>query len=302
MPCAACAIVRVAGLDRGWPLVPLVAFVPWATAGTAVVALLAVGLRRRLPALVAGASTVVLLVAVAPRALEDAGRPASGAAPLRVLTANLFAERASPAAVVALARRTRADVLSVQELTPEAARGLEKAGLRDVLPYAVLRAQPRFRGSGLYARRPLRAIRAPRTSADTAAAVLPLPRGPRVELLAVHAQAPSARRHLPAWRRDLRALPSAPARGAIRVLAGDFNATLDHRELRRVLARGYTDSAARAGAGLASTWPQGRRIPPAVTIDHVLVSERAAVGEVRVHAIAGSDHRAVVAELFLPPR
>ena len=39
-----------------------------------------------------------------------------------------------------------------------------------------------------------------------------------------------------------------------------------------------------------------------MTIDHVLAPERVAVGEVSVHTVAGSDHRAVFAELFLPRR
>jgi endonuclease/exonuclease/phosphatase family metal-dependent hydrolase len=37
-----------------------------------------------------------------------------------------------------------------------------------------------------------------------------------------------------------------------------------------------------------------------VVIDHVLVDRRIGVRGVSVHAVAGSDHRAVVAELSLP--
>lgn len=301
-PFVAFAVVRLAGLDRGWPLVQLVAFVPWAAAGAAAAALPALVLGARAAALAALASCLALGAVVAPRAIQDGGARAPEAVALRVLTANLLGDRASSEAVVALVRRTRADVLSLQELSPEALGELERAGLRRELPHAVLRERPGFRGSGLYARRPLRAGAEPATSAETTVATLRTPDGPAVEVLAVHPQAPIGRQRVPAWRADLRALPPAPGGDPVRILAGDFNATVDHREFRRVLDRGYADAAARAGKGLTATWPAGRRVPPGVTIDHVLAPERVAVGEVSVHTVAGSDHRAVFAELFLPRR
>ena len=102
------------------------------------------------------------------------------------------------------------------------------------------------------------------------------------------------------WDRDLRSLPAASPDGAITILAGDFNATLDHAELRRLIDTGYEDAAATVGDGLRPTWPQGRRFPPPVTIDHVLADERCGVRKVTVHTIPGTDHRAVFAELVLP--
>ncbi len=88
----------------------------------------------------------------------------------------------------------------------------------------------------------------------------------------------------------------------MRILAGDFNATLDHPELRAVIERGYTDAADAAGAGLRPTWPappRNRRALP-LTIDHVLVDRRVRVERVTVVRIPHSDHRAVIAELRLP--
>jgi endonuclease/exonuclease/phosphatase family metal-dependent hydrolase len=88
----------------------------------------------------------------------------------------------------------------------------------------------------------------------------------------------------------------------VRILLGDFNATLDHEALREVLDRGYVDAADAAGQGLAPTWPRGHLLPPTVTIDHVLVDERVRVRDVGVHELPGSDHRAVTADLVLPGR
>ncbi len=88
----------------------------------------------------------------------------------------------------------------------------------------------------------------------------------------------------------------------MRILAGDFNATLDNAELRRVVDHGYEDAAAETGTGLRATWPSGRRFPPPVTIDHVLADTRAGWREVRVYPVPHSDHRAVLAEVVLPTR
>ena len=139
------------------------------------------------------------------------------------------------------------------------------------------------------------------TQSDMAAAAMRVPRGPTVQLLAVHPAAPDPG-SVGAWDNDLNALPDAEPRGRIRILAGDFNATLDHAQLRRLIDTGYEDAASVVGAGLHGTWPEGRRIPPAVVIDHVLADRRVGVRAVSVHTIPGTDHRAVVAELALPRR
>ena len=81
-------------------------------------------------------------------------------------------------------------------------------------------------------------------------------------------------------------------------MAGDFNATLDHSELRAVLARGYVDAADAAGAGLKPTWSGGG--PLRLTIDHVLVDDRIRVVSYEVVHLHGSDHSAVIVKLRLP--
>jgi endonuclease/exonuclease/phosphatase family metal-dependent hydrolase len=98
----------------------------------------------------------------------------------------------------------------------------------------------------------------------------------------------------------LQSLPPADPAGPVRLLLGDFNASLDHEELRRILDSRYVDAADAVGNGLTPTWPQGRLIPPSVTIDHVLVDERVRVQAVHIRELPGSDHRAVTADLILP--
>jgi endonuclease/exonuclease/phosphatase (EEP) superfamily protein YafD len=303
-PWVAWALARVLGLESGYPLVPIMAFAPYAAVAGLVAAGVAIALRGRLAAALSVVAAVVLALGVIPRAHAD-GAVDDGARPgphLRVLTLNAHLGGVPAEDVVALVRRFRVDVLSVQELTPELDRALVAAGLLDRLPHRV--AEPRFggAGTGLFTRFPIADLRGPTMINPAPAAVVSIPGAPPAEFYAIHASAPFSARQTARWGRDLRALPEAASPGALRILAGDFNATLDHAELRRVLATGYQDAAAEAGAGLHPTWPFGRRRLPPVTIDHVLADERCGVGEVRTLHLRRSDHRALLAELVLPAR
>ena len=80
-------------------------------------------------------------------------------------------------------------------------------------------------------------------------------------------------------------LPAATA-GRSELLVGDFNATLDHAEMRRLLDHGWADAADRTGDGLIGTWPADASPFPAVTLDHVLVSRTLGVRRTAVHEAA----------------
>ena len=295
-------VIRLLGLDRGWPPVPLVAFTPIVAALALLGALVAVLLRQRLFALVAGTCAAVLAIGMAPRVIPNRAPADAPGVRLRVLAANVAANPAAAADVVALARRLRVDVLSVVELPPALALAYDAAGIGDLLPQRSLRPRPGFAGTGLYARVPLQATPGPLDTrfAISAAAVV-APGAAPVAVFAVHVPAPTGPDDARQWRRDMRALPATGPTGQLRVLAGDFNATLDHGELRRLLGRGYRDAAEQAGSGLRPTWPTARSLLPAVvTIDHVLADRRVRVDSARSVAIPGSDHRGVLAELVVP--
>ena len=302
VPCAVWLAVRLLGLERGFPLVPLMAFTPFVAAVAVLVVAVTALLRQRAAALVATLLACALVVTVAPRALGGPSAPDGPAGPrLRVLTANMHFGEGSAEALVALVRRARPSVLSVQELTPGLARRLDAAGLVDLLPERVIDPRPRGPGIGLYASVALaRRPQPPGQRRYPLAVAAARPSGGRpVEVVAVHVT-PPFRHQVADWLSDLRALPRATPDGPVRILAGDFNATLDHAELRRLLDSGYEDAAAEVGAGLRTTWPNGRRVPPAVTIDHVLADARCGVQALSTHAIPGTDHRAVLADVVLP--
>ncbi|MEV0002064.1 endonuclease/exonuclease/phosphatase family protein [Micromonospora sp. NPDC050980] len=301
-PVAAWALLRLTGLERG-PLVLTTAFTPYVAAVAPAVAVLALALRRRLPAVVAALATVALLAAVAPRAVAD-DQPAAGGPVLRLLTANLRLGSADPAALVSLVRTHRVDVLTVQELTPGLAADLDRLGLATLLPHRSLSPEVGSTGSGVYARHPLRDPgyrRHRRYFLTQAYATVTVPGAPPLRVESAHPGAPYVIDAVPQWWTDQRAQPPATPTGGLSVLAGDFNATLDHATMRRLIATGYTDAADAVGAGLAGTWGpyDGDPIPP-VTIDHVLVDRRIAVRAAGTWPVSGSDHRALLAELRLP--
>ncbi|MFG1711831.1 endonuclease/exonuclease/phosphatase family protein [Micromonospora sp. NPDC049203] len=301
-PVAAWALIRLTGLERG-PLVQAIAFTPYVAATAPVVALAALALRRRAPAAVAVLAALALIGAVAPRAIPG-DRPAADGPTVRLLTANLRLGSADAAALVDLVRTRRVDVLTVQELTPPLAAELDRLGLATLLPHRSSNPEVGSTGSGVYARHPLRDGGHRRNQGfffTQAYATVAVPGAPPLRVESAHPAAPYALDVVPDWWTDQRAQPPATPDGGLSVLAGDFNATLDHAALRNLIATGYTDAADAAGAGFGGTWGpyDGDPIPP-ITIDHVLVHRRVAVVAAGTFPVPGSDHRALLAELRLP--
>ncbi|MFD1939472.1 MULTISPECIES: endonuclease/exonuclease/phosphatase family protein [Nonomuraea] len=293
---AAWACVRLLGLEHGSFLTQLMTLTPYAlVAGTAVAAVLAV--RRRAAAVPALAAVLALATGVLPRAFAD---PLTARGPaLKVLSINLFS-RADAQAVVSLVREFDPDVFSALELGPETVRRLDAAGLDTLMPYRVLQPAWGATGSGLYAKHPLTELKGLFTPIghNMPAATVTLPSGARAQVVAIHPNPPLGRMTAE-WNASLAAMPP-PSPDVMRVLAGDFNASLDHRAMRDLLAKGYIDAGEAAGEGLTPTWPHGRLIPPLITIDHVLADRRMGVARVEVRDVPRTDHRAVFAELRLP--
>ncbi len=303
-PWVAWALARTLSADAiGHPVVAAMAYTPYAAALSPVPILAALLLGSRAAAVVAALAAAALAVAVAPRALDgpQPERRPDGPA-LTVMTANVLHGQADMAAVMRLVREHRVDVLSVQELTPEGLARLDAAGAAQALPGRTTEPAPGARGSGLLARRALRPVRRQAPAGAAQPEALVAVRGaPPVRMKTVHPPPPISRAAARTWRAALRAIPGSDGRGDVRIVAGDFNATLDHRELRRLLDRGYTDAADATGSGLVTTWPVlGRRRALPIAIDHVLVDRRVRVDEVVVERVPGTDHKAVIARLTLP--
>jgi endonuclease/exonuclease/phosphatase family metal-dependent hydrolase len=302
---AAWAAVRVTAADRvrrtETLAVPFLSFTPQVAAAAPWAAL---GLHlagRRRPAAAAALAAAALGLVVRPRRIPRPQPPAGGPM-LRVLTVNVYFGRADAEVVVARVRQASADVLFLQELTADAVTRLKQAGLDDLMPHTLLELRGGSRGSGIYSRFPL-GEGPPVASIHMAqpTALLELPSGEAVELVCVHPCPPALQpsRGAARWRKELAVLP--PPGELPRVLAGDFNATLDHAAFRDVLRLGYADAAQQAGNALTPTWgPPGQGA--VLTLDHVLVDRSCAVLACSVHYVPGTDHRAVYAEIQLPER
>ncbi|MCP2359933.1 endonuclease/exonuclease/phosphatase (EEP) superfamily protein YafD [Nonomuraea thailandensis] len=301
VPFALWAVVRLSGFEPDWPWVPAVAYTPYAVCAAVLGLALACVLRRWAAGTVALVSVLALVPAVLPRALTDGNPDAEGPA-LRVLAANLMVGQADPAELMALVERLKPDVLALQEFTPDSMRRLEEAGLRRTLRHAVTRPLTGVGGSAVYARHPVEDGGFIKEGPfGQARAWLTLPGEERIEVVSVHPCAPKRIGRQPCWQAGLEALPRGGG-DALRVLAGDFNATLDHLPVRDLLDSGYRDAADVMGLGFVATWPQfGSWLQsPGVTIDHVLADSRMAVRGFQVLKLDGTDHRPVFAELRLP--
>jgi endonuclease/exonuclease/phosphatase (EEP) superfamily protein YafD len=80
-----------------------------------------------------------------------------------------------------------------------------------------------------------------------------------------------------------------------------MNATLDHAPLRSAVT-GCTDAAADVGQGLVATWPTRWPRWFGVQIDHVFTGGGLRAASAQVLDLPGSDHRALLTRIVLPPR
>jgi endonuclease/exonuclease/phosphatase family metal-dependent hydrolase len=298
------ALARLAAVDRFRPTehltVPLLALTPQAAAAAALAALT---LRGNGSSAATGLAAAAMGSVVARRAIPRRQPAAQGPA-LRVLTVNLLGGGAAGPELVELVRWTDADVLFLQELSDDALTRLKRLGLDDLLPHQMLQVDGfGNRGSGIYARYPLAGgLPIAVTEVSQPSARLDLPGGRSVQLICAHPYPPAPPWHRYAaarWRDELSVLP--PPGDPPVVLAGDFNATLDHAQFRRLLRLGHVDAASQVGNGLELTWgPEPTGNPALLTVDHVLVDPRCAVLATSVHRLPGSDHQALHAEFRLP--
>lgn len=286
------------------PALQLVAFTPFGLLGHGAALLLAVLLLARAPAarratapLAAVAAVGVVLHAVwfAPQVGGQAPAPAAGGERRVVMGANLLQGGADAATVVRLVREQEVEVLAASEITVETLRGLEAAGIDELLPHRA--GEPGERGSVLgtmvFSVEPVELVAEVPTFSETL-----LVRTGGLEVLAVHPSPPTLPER---WREDAASVVDAVRTHEPDVVVGDFNATDDHRPLLELRDDGWLSAARLRNAGWAPTWPAGGTygllgaLGPLARIDHVLVAPGWTATAYADHVVPGTDHRAVVA-------
>jgi endonuclease/exonuclease/phosphatase (EEP) superfamily protein YafD len=300
-PVVASLVLRQVHVDRP-RLVAYVAGTPVVLAAGVVAIALFLLARSRIGTAVAAVLTAALLLTQVPLYLGTASA-AAGSTPLRVMTLNMHYGGADADEIMATVRAHRVDVLATEEMTPAAVDALHAAGIDEVLPHQDLKPGGSASGNGLWSRYPLTHVHTPFPFGHPPTSTMLDYHGRPVFVSAVHPVSPYPS-NAPEWSAEMgriaRWLGDVHGLG---VVAGDFNATRDHRQFRDILDAGWEDAATQAGVGWQPTYPAKNRrgIPLLVAIDHVLVRGGIVATHVDRVAISGSDHAGLVATLMVPP-
>lgn len=228
------------------------------------------------------------------------------AAAVRVVSINALGPNRRPEEFAARVTALATDVLVVVEASGTILDHLEAAELQRRHRHALIERRPRWGGCGIWSRHPLTLIEAGDAGHAYIAAAVEIPGAGPLAVVAVHTYAPAKPGSGPRWIESFDVLDGVIGRlrasGHRVVAAGDYNATMGHRPLRRLLAsQGLRDAHLVTGRGLARSWPEVRWFPAVALIDRVLVSDGIAVRSVREQAMPGSDHRALLADLVVSP-
>ncbi|MCW3159209.1 endonuclease/exonuclease/phosphatase family protein [Micropruina sonneratiae] len=219
--------------------------------------------------------------------------PPARTAPLRILSINV-ASRADTDAVAQVAER--ADVVVFVEAGSEWA-GTLIDGFHKRFPHQVPRpGEPGLGGSMIFSRYPIESAQPlPASSFQQWSAVIDTPQLGRLRVVGVHPCNPFCGVDL--WRQEaeqLRGWLDGRDRSIPTVVAGDFNAVDDHLPMRELYEDGFRSAADLAGAGFVRTWPAGRRVPPLIGIDHILLDDTLTATAFTTTAVPGTDHLGVL--------
>jgi len=307
-------------LERTFPIAQVVSFRPLVAlafaAGVIVALLLAVARPLRAMALsIAGICAIAAIaggVTVVQRGAGSEALPAKGEESVRVMTWNTAGGAATSADTIAkTAVAMEADVVALPETTIETGEAVAIAmrdmghpmwahhterGLWDADSTTLL-ISPTL---GNYAVIESSRDGTSNTSVVPSAVAMPVD-GAGPIIVAAHAVAPR-QAAMQQWREDLQWLADQCAADNV-IMAGDFNATVDHM-MRLGVDGGHLgrchDAAVATGSGAAGTWPA--QVPALVgsPIDHVMATDAWDVsGSVVLASLdgAGSDHRPLVVQL-----
>jgi len=227
--------------------------------------------------------------------------PAAGAMPWVVMTVNLESTHLDALPVVDAVRQHDVDVLVLEDATPEALAAMDHAGLSELLPHHVSAPGSADHGIVVLSRTGVGDASAPDSSGSVLMVTIATTDGP-LRLQAVHPEQPT---HAATWRADHDELLAVARSEHPALIVGDFNATLDQAPIRRLEDEGYRSATELANQGWQPTWPANglyralhlMPMPPLVQIDQVMLGPGLTATGTSTVAVAGTDHRALLATL-----
>ncbi len=281
------------GLDEVTPFAQLVAFRPQGLVLVFALALLM--LIRKGWRIAAGLVAVLALIGAGltlPRVTSDPKTPAADTRVLTIMVANVPRGGANAGAVAELIRERKPDLVSL----PEA-----QVDVREEI-----RAQ--LVGYTGYTERATSVLVAASLGAVQVKADLPTSFGNlmvtggnlgQLRLVAYHGFPPLPE-DVPPWKHDLMQLRRWCAQDPPTIVAGDFNATLDHADFRWAMASNCHSVAPSVGGGFKGTWPSDQPPVARTQIDHVLATRTIQPLRFATYEIEGTDHLAVIATVAVP--
>lgn len=230
------------------------------------------------------------------RAVPKAQGDSSGVR-LRLFHANVLKVNKNYKRLLEVALKNDADVVVLQEFTPEWAN--ESKVLEEKYPYMELCPRPSGSGMALFSQYPISSREVLQLDETTHIGIIAKldVHGKAVTVLAIHPTVPLTKFKFVNRNRQFEA--SAKLLKQIegpKLLVGDLNCTMWSPYFVR-LAKDSGLRDARLGFGLQASWPQPLPAIMRLPIDHCLVSEEISVEKISIGETTGSDHRPLVVEL-----
>ena len=250
--------------------------------------------RQRLAGASAAAALAVVALSFQPFVGAAAAGPAN-AATLSIMSFNLSATIRSPERIRHYLEDTPAEVVVLQEYTPD--WHAELAGLSERFPYAIVEPKTGYFGIALYSRVPLtdaKALSFPGTDIPFITATAETG-GRRLSLTGLHLDWPMVPSSFAARNRQMEHLLGTAPESAF-VACGDWNMTPWSSWYRELRAAGLHDGD--VGNRLLPTWP-ARLGWLGIPIDHCLATGDVGIVSKLVGPRLGSDHRPVLVGISL---
>lgn len=290
------AIMRVLPLGESFPRVGIEAVLNWFLLFALLQLAVQLLLKHRVRALLAG--LVCTFGAYFVPGLIPKAQPQHTTETLTAFSTNLYGSSTNHTGIREELRESAADVVSLQELTPEWVISL--APVLQAYPHQIFAPRECCHGIGFASKYPIvhheivdigNGIPAIRATLDV--------HGRLVDVWSVHTLPPNQARYTGLWVEQTdRLIHHFRNRERTTIAMGDFNASPTSRTYHRLIELSHLDGAhERLGRGYATTWPNGTLPLPPIRLDHMLVSQDVAVRSMHEGVGEGSDHRPLTALL-----